>query len=153
MNDNRADSYQPRLLVDPKGERSSCGVGAIMDLKGDRKHSIVEKGIEMLENMIHRGAIGIEEEAGDGSGIMLQMPDEFFREVIPVDLPDQYGTGLVFSPQDGKETIEIKNLIEQKLLEQGLEVKYWRGVPTDNRIIPQNTTKRRYDLKSKFRIV
>ena len=138
MNDNRADSYQPRLLVDPKGERSSCGVGAIMDLKGDRKHSIVEKGIEMLENMIHRGAIGIEEEAGDGSGIMLQMPDEFFREVIPVDLPDQYGTGLVFSPQDGKETIEIKNLIEQKLLEQGLEVKYWRGVPTDNRIIPQS---------------
>ena len=92
MNDNRADSYQPRLLVDPKGERSSCGVGAIMDLKGDRKHSIVEKGIEMLENMIHRGAIGIEEEAGDGAGIMLQMPDEFFREVIPVDLPDQYGT-------------------------------------------------------------
>ena len=132
-----ASSGEPALLVNPKEERSSCGVGAVMDLGGVKRHSIVENGMEVLSNMIHRGAIGIEKDAGDGAGIMLQTPHEFYREVVPIEIPEQYGTGMVFFPQDGAEIINLKNVIEEKLAEQGLEVIYWRGVPTDNQILPQ----------------
>ena len=134
---NLARSCEPALLINPKEERSSCGVGAVMDLGGRRRHSVVGMGMEVLSNMIHRGAIGIEKDAGDGAGIMLQVPHEFFKQVIPIEIPSQYGTGLVFFPQEGKEIINLKNIIEEKLSEQGLEVRYWRGVPTDNRILPQ----------------
>jgi glutamate synthase (NADPH/NADH) large chain len=127
-----ASSGEPALLVNPKEERSSCGVGAVMDLGGVKRHAVVEMGMEVLSNMLHRGAIGIEKNAGDGAGIMLQIPHEFFREVVPIEIPSQYGTGLIFFPQDGAEIINLKNIIEEKLAEQGLEVIYWRGVPTDN---------------------
>ena len=134
---NLASNDEPVLLVNPKEERSSCGVGAVMDLGGVKRHSVVEMGMEVLSNMIHRGAIGIEKNAGDGAGVMLQIPHEFFREVVPIEMPSQYGTGLIFFPQDGAEIINLKNIIEEKLAEQGLEVIYWRGVPTDNQILPQ----------------
>ncbi|MCH2453924.1 MAG: glutamate synthase large subunit, partial [Halobacteriales archaeon] len=134
---NLAGSCEPALLIDPKEERSSCGVGAVMDLEGEKRHSVVKMGMEVLSNMIHRGAIGIERDAGDGAGIMLQIPHEFFKQVIPIEIPSQYGTGLVFFPQDGKEIINLKNIIEEELSGQGLEVRYWRSVPTDNQILPQ----------------
>ena len=107
---NLAGSCEPALLIDPKEERSSCGVGAVMDLEGEKRHSVVKMGMEVLSNMIHRGAIGIERDAGDGAGIMLQIPHEFFKQVIPIEIPSQYGTGLVFFPQDGKEIINLKNI-------------------------------------------
>ena len=134
---NLAGSCEPALLIDPKEERSSCGVGAVMDLEGEKRHSVVKMGMEVLSNMIHRGAIGIERDAGDGAGIMLQIPHEFFKQVIPIEIPSQYGTGLVFFPQEGKEIINLKNIIEEELSGQGLEVRYWRSVPTDNQILPQ----------------
>src|SRR5438093_11828982 len=69
----------PQGLYDPRFEHDSCGVGFVCHVKGKANHKIVDQALEMLENMVHRGACGCETDSGDGAGIMLSMPDKFFR--------------------------------------------------------------------------
>jgi len=90
-------------LYDPRFEHDSCGVGFVCNIDGTVSHDIVKKGIEVLERLSHRGAVGADPETGDGAGILIQIPHKFFaRECVKcgVDLPKNghYGTGLVFLP-------------------------------------------------------
>src|SRR6516165_2529138 len=95
----------PQGLYDPRYEHDSCGVGFVVDLKSRKSHDIVAKALQILLNLEHRGACGCETNTGDGAGILLQLPDRFFRQEaaklkFALPAPGQYGVGLVFLPRD-----------------------------------------------------
>jgi glutamate synthase domain-containing protein 1 len=122
-------------LYDPRDEHDACGVGFIVDIKGRRSHEVVRKGLEILINLLHRGACGCEANTGDGAGILIQTPDKFVRKItaaMGVTLPPagQYGTGLVFLPRLAVEREQAKALIERIAIEEGQQVLAWRMVPT-----------------------
>ncbi|MFB6252619.1 MAG: glutamate synthase large subunit [Halobellus sp.] len=119
-------------LADPTDERSNCGVGAVIDLDGGKSHETVVDGLELLENLEHRGTTGAEENTGDGAGIMIQRPDEFFDAVVDAELPDEYAVGSIFMPQDDAAREGLISIFERVLSEHGLNVRHWRTVPTDN---------------------
>ncbi|WP_181692225.1 glutamate synthase large subunit [Natronomonas sp. LN261] len=120
-------------LADPNDYRANCGVGVVMDLDGDRSHGTVADGIELLENLEHRGTTGADENTGDGAGILLQTPHEFFDDEIEA-LPDagEYAVGSVFMPRDEEAIARLQDLTEHVFAEHGLDVFAWRDVPTDN---------------------
>src|SRR5215468_5624254 len=112
-------SYPPRAtgLYDPRNEHDACGMGFIVDLNGQKSHEIVRKGIEILINLTHRGACGCDPETGDGAGILIQIPHDFFsRECAELgfSLPDpgQYGVGMVFLPVEPTQMLEAQGIIE-----------------------------------------
>ena len=122
-------------LYDPRDERDACGVGFVVDIKGRRSHGVVEKGLQVLINLLHRGACGCEANTGDGAGILIQTPDRFLRKVtapLGITLPPagQYGTGLVFLPRLEAEREELRQLVERIVGEEGQRVLGWRRVPT-----------------------
>ena len=119
-------------LADPTDERSNCGVGAVIDLDGGRSHETVSDGLELLENLEHRGTTGAEENTGDGAGIKVQRPDDFFDAVVDVDLPEEYAVGSIFMPQDDAAREGLVAIFERVLADHGLDVVHWRDVPTDN---------------------
>lgn len=124
-------------LYDPMFEHDACGVGFIAHLKGQKSHYIVQKGIELLTNLEHRGAVGAEKDSGDGAGILVQMPDKFMRRVANskgIELPEygSYAVGVVFLPRDPEAQEECETILEQCLEELGLECLGWRRVPTAN---------------------
>ncbi len=123
-------------LYDPRHEHDSCGVGFIVHLKGTRSHQIVRDGLEALENLNHRGACGCEINTGDGAGILLQIPDGFFRPVcaeLRIELPEagQYGVGLLFTPKDEVAQREALAIFAALVADEGQVLLGWRPVPTD----------------------
>jgi glutamate synthase domain-containing protein 2/glutamate synthase domain-containing protein 1/glutamate synthase domain-containing protein 3 len=122
-------------LYDPRYEHDACGVGFVVDIKGRRSHSVIEKGLQVLINLLHRGACGCEANTGDGAGILIQTPDRFLRKVtaaLDIALPPagQYGAGLVFLPRVAAEREQCRLLIERIVEEEGQRVLGWRLVPT-----------------------
>ena len=122
-------------LYDPRDEHDACGVGFVVDVKGRRSHQVVDQGLQVLINLLHRGACGCEANTGDGAGILVQMPDAFLRKVttpLGIDLPPlgQYGAGLVFLPRGAVERDTCRQLVEQVVREEGQRVLGWRTVPT-----------------------
>ena len=128
----RAPAGDAGGLADPTDARSNCGVGVVMDLDGDGGHDVVADGLSLLRNVEHRGTTGAEPDTGDGAGILLQRPDDFFRDVVDTDLPPVYGVGSVFFPQDDGARVELRSLTETIFERYGLDVLSWRDVPTDN---------------------
>ncbi len=120
-------------LADPNDYRANCGVGVVMDLDGDSSHETVADGLELLANLEHRGTTGADENTGDGAGILLQTPHEFFADEID-DLPasDEYAVGSFFMPQRDDAIARLQDLTERVLADHGLDVFAWREVPTDN---------------------
>ncbi|SDQ38847.1 glutamate synthase large subunit [Natronobacterium texcoconense] len=127
-----ASTDRAQGLADPGDARSNCGVGVVMDLGGDRGHDVVADGLELLVNLEHRGTTGAEKDTGDGAGIMLQTPHEFFADVLETDLPDVYAVGSIFFPQDDDAREDLVSLFEATLTEYDLDVLEWRDVPTNN---------------------
>ncbi|MGQ9406208.1 glutamate synthase large subunit [Mycolicibacterium gilvum] len=121
-------------LYDPAFEHDSCGVAMVADIHGRRSRDIVEKAITALLNLEHRGAQGAEPNTGDGAGILLQVPDEFFRAVCGFDLPEpgSYATGIAFLPQSAKDAATACESVEKIAEAEGLRVLGWRDVPTDD---------------------
>jgi glutamate synthase (ferredoxin) len=122
-------------LYDPRYEHDACGVGFVVDIKGRRSHSVIEKGLQVLVNLLHRGACGCEANTGDGAGILIQMPDKFLRRAasgLGIALPPSghYGTGLVFLPRVATEREQCRQLVERIVGEEGQHVLGWRLVPT-----------------------
>ena len=106
-------------------ERDACGVGFIADIKGRKSRRIVESALDMLENLTHRGAVGADPLVGDGAGMVLQIPHEFFvRECAALGLtlpdPGKYAVGQVFMPRDETVRGEIETIIEGVLKEEGI---------------------------------
>ncbi|MEF8901827.1 MAG: glutamate synthase subunit alpha, partial [Halovenus sp.] len=130
----RHEVGEAALLADPTDVRSNCGVGVVMDLDGGESHEILDDGMELVECMEHRGTTGAEQNTGDGAGILIQIPHEFFADEVPADLPDpgEYAVGSLFLPQDEQARAELKALVEEELAAEGLDVLAWRAVPTNN---------------------
>jgi glutamate synthase (NADPH/NADH) large chain len=127
----------PQGLYDPAHEHDACGVGFVANIKGKKSHTIIEQGLQILKNLTHRGAVGADPLAGDGAGIMLQIPDRFFREEMAkqgVALPPlgQYGVGMVFLPQEPASRFACEYEIERAIKEEGQILLGWRDVPRDN---------------------
>ncbi|MGN9907138.1 glutamate synthase large subunit [Phytohabitans sp. LJ34] len=120
-------------LYDPAYEHDACGVAFVADLSGQRSHDVVAKGLSALCRLDHRGARGAEPNTGDGAGIMLQVPDEFFRAVVDFPLPPagQYATGLVFLPHDEEAAARAIRVLEKYALVEGADLLGWRDVPVD----------------------
>jgi glutamate synthase (NADPH/NADH) large chain len=123
-------------LYDPIFEHDACGVGMVANIKGKQSHSIVSQGLEALSNLAHRGAAGADPETGDGAGILIQMPHDFFKsELLSIgcNLPDpgQYGVGMAFLPSDKDQTESSRSLVEECVSKQGYDLLAWRQVPVD----------------------
>lgn len=121
-------------LYDPRNEHDACGVGFCANFTGEKTHDIVQKGIEILANLTHRGAAGSDPDTGDGAGLLFQMPDEFFRGVcsdINIKLPElgKYGVGFLFMPTDKLAREECMQLIEKATAECECQLLGWREVP------------------------
>src|SRR5215471_8407771 len=127
-------------MYDPSFEHDACGVGFVVNIKGRKSHAVVEKGLEVLINLQHRGACGCEANTGDGAGILVQMPDAFLRKVtagLGITLPPagRYGAGLVFLPRKAEELASLRSLIESIVVEEGQSVLGWRDVPTSDHLL------------------
>ncbi|MFI0445251.1 glutamate synthase large subunit [Actinomadura sp. 6N118] len=120
-------------LYDQANEHDACGVGMVADLHGRKSHDIVQNALTVLKNLDHRGAVGAEPDDGDGVGILVQIPDSFFREVCDFALPEagSYAAGLAFLPVDGDERAAAVAHIETLCVEEGLAVLGWRELPHD----------------------
>ncbi len=120
-------------LYDPANEHDACGVGFVAHLKGQKSHSIVQQGLTILNNVVHRGAVGADPKAGDGAGILMQIPDAFFREVVDFTLPTEgeYGVGMIFFPKDKLQAEALAKLVEDVINEEGQTLLGWRDVPVD----------------------
>ncbi len=138
MNQSKFGLPAAQGLYNPAYEKDACGVGMITNISGERSHEIVAKGMEILKNLEHRGAAGSDPKAGDGAGILTQLPTRYFQEVVKkeagFDLPEvgEYGVGQVFMPKDEEEITTIQRLFERYTAEEGQEILGWRRVPTDN---------------------
>ncbi|MDQ0365777.1 glutamate synthase large subunit [Catenuloplanes indicus] len=121
-------------MYDPSFEHDACGFAFVADLHGRRSHDVVAKGVSALIRLDHRGARGAETNTGDGAGIMIQVPDEFFRAVAGFALPPagQYATGLVFLPRDEADAARAVQIFEKYALVEGADVLGWRDVPVVN---------------------
>ena len=133
-------------LYDPSNEHDACGVGFVAHFKGQKSHGIVEQGLLILKNLDHRGAVGADPLQGDGAGILIQIPDQFYREEMArqgVELPPagEYGVGMVFLPQEAASRHACVEEIERSVKAEGQVVLGWREVPV-NTEMPMSPTVR-----------
>jgi len=124
-------------LYDPRNEHDACGVGFVAHMKGEKSHQIVKDGLFILENLTHRGAVGADPLMGDGAGILVQIPDRFFREEMAhqgVTLPKagDYAVGYLFMPQEEAQIAHFKQVIADVVAEEGQTLLGFREVPVDN---------------------
>jgi len=124
-------------LYDPRFEHDSCGIGFVADIHGRASSEIVQKAIQVLLNLEHRGACGCEKNTGDGAGILLQMPHSFLAQECDkagIALPrrSHYAAANLFLPTDEGERRGCEALVEKTVREEGLCVLGWRTLPTDN---------------------
>ncbi|MEN9492168.1 MAG: hypothetical protein RJA63_2617, partial [Pseudomonadota bacterium] len=127
---------RPQGLYDPANEHDACGVGFVAHIKGKKSHEIVQGGLKILENIDHRGAVGADPLMGDGAGILIQIPDAFFREEMSkhgVKLPPagEYGVGMIFLPKEAASRLACEQEMERAVRAEGQVVLGWRDVPVD----------------------
>jgi glutamate synthase (NADPH/NADH) large chain len=124
----------PTGLYRPENEHDACGVSFVVDLHGRRSHTLVQQALTSLCNLDHRGATGAEVNTGDGAGLLIQVPDEFFRAVVDFDLPaaGSFAVGTAFLPADASAADAAAAAIEKICAEEGLDVLGWRDVPFDD---------------------
>ncbi len=137
---------EPQGLYDGAHEHDACGVGFIANIKGKKSHDIVNQGLTILRNLTHRGAVGADPKASDGAGILIQIPDAFFREEMAkqgVKLPPvgQYGIGMVFLPREPASRLACEYEIERAIKDEGQNLLGWRDVPVDSEDLGESVRK------------
>ena len=132
------ETYIPKLtkqgLYDPRFEHDACGVGLVANIKGERSHMVLQRGIEALCSLEHRGAKGADPETGDGAGVLIQMPHEFFakefrRLGIAAHKPGDYAVGMTFLPHNKDERRAIEAIVRRFTEQEGQTLLGWRDVP------------------------
>ena len=121
-------------LYDPANEHDNCGIGFVAHIKGEKSHEIIERGLEVLLNMNHRGATSSDNKTGDGAGILMQIPDLYIKEVLKVNIPasGKFGTGLIFLPHDTEEATICQDILTKYIQLEGLELIEYRDVAVDS---------------------
>ncbi len=131
-------------LYDPAQEHDACGVGFVAHIKGAKAHSIIAQGLKILENLDHRGAVGADALMGDGAGILLQIPDELYREEmasagrapdgsigVKLPPPGEYGVGMIFLPKEHASRLACEQELARAVKAEGQVLLGWRDVPVD----------------------
>jgi len=123
-------------LYDPKNEHDACGVGFVANINGSPSHEIVLNGLQILENLVHRGACGCDTETGDGAGLLIQIPHKFFaREATQLGFtlpsPGEYGIAMCFLPVDQQQRLSCEGVLERLTKEEGLSALGWRDAPVE----------------------
>ncbi len=123
-------------LYDPAQEHDACGVGFVAHIKGVKAHDIVRQGLKILENLDHRGAVGADKLMGDGAGILIQIPDEFYRaemaaQGVTLPPPGEYGVGMIFLPKEHASRLACEQAVERAVKAEGQVLLGWRDVPVD----------------------
>ena len=138
MTDFKTANGLPRAqgMYDPAYEHDSCGIGFVASIRGQKSHEIIRQGIQVLINLTHRGACGCDPETGDGAGVLIQIPHEFFvRECaqlgISLPQPGEYGIGMCFLPVEKHARLKVEGVLERIMLEEGLTVLGWRDTPVE----------------------
>lgn len=118
-------------LYNPQNEHDACGVGFVLNMNGNREHTIVEKGVKVLCNLLHRGATGADVNTGDGAGLLVQIPDNFFKKTLKMELPalGHYAVGMLFLPQNQEKRESVLDLLEKIAVEENFKVLACRDVP------------------------
>ena len=134
----------PQGLYHPANEHDACGVGFIANIKGKKSHTLIAQGLQILDNLSHRGATGYDPLLGDGAGILIQVPDLHLRRVcgkqgITLPAVGQYGVGMVFLPQEPASRMACEQEIERAIQAEGQILLGWRNVPTNNDGLSQAT--------------
>ena len=142
----------PQGLYRPESETDSCGVAMVATLRGRPGHDIVTHALTALRNLEHRGAVGAEEATGDGTGIMVQLPDGFLRETSGVDLPPlgAYAAGIAFLPREGAGRQEALDALAEVAADEGLELLGTREVPTTDGLVGPAAESVRPDMAHVF---
>src|ERR1051325_11718141 len=123
-------------LYDPRLEHDACGIGFVANIKGQKSHDIIVKGIQVLINLTHRGACGCDPETGDGAGVLIQLPHkDFARKSAKLGFTPppagEYGVGMTFLPVGPRARLEAEGLLERIVAEEGLTVLGWRDTPIE----------------------
>ncbi len=143
---NQRQPHQQRDgLYHPGLDHDSCGIGFVADIKGRKTRQIIEMGLTALTNLTHRGAVGADPLAGDGAGMLLQIPDRLLRSEMAeqgIDLPPagEYGVGMIFFPQDPIDRVVCENLLRELVIREGQVVLGWRDVPVDSSCLGESVT-------------
>ncbi|MBV2180720.1 MAG: glutamate synthase subunit alpha, partial [Castellaniella sp.] len=124
-------------LYHPEYEHDACGVGFVAHIEGNKSHTIIQQALRILENLDHRGAVGADELMGDGAGILLQIPDQLYREEmaaqgVTLPPPDDYGVAMVFLPKETASRLACERELERAVRDEGQVVLGWRDVPIDH---------------------
>src|SRR5271165_3602390 len=127
-------------LYHPAHEHDACGIGFVASIGGHKSHDIIRKGIQVLLNLAHRGACGCDPETGDGAGVLIQIPHDFFaRECsklgFTLPAPGEYGVGMTLLPVEPHARLRTEGMVERIVSEEGLRVIGWRDTPIDGAAI------------------
>ena len=130
-------------LYDPAHEHDACGVGFVADMKNRRSHRIVAMGLQILENLDHRGAVGADQHAGDGCGMLVQIPHDLFaaeaeRLGFALPAPGDYGVGFFFLPRDPEGRARVESIVAEAVAAEGQVLLGWRDVPTDPSLLGES---------------
>jgi glutamate synthase (NADPH) large chain len=130
------NSYKRAGLYSAENEHDSCGIGFVASIKGNKSHEIVQRGLQVLTNMAHRGAESSDNVTGDGAGILVQIPHDFYlSEIGSLPPPGQYGTGIIFLPENREDREECEKIFFSLVEREDLRVVATRNVPVNNRIL------------------
>ena len=124
-------------LYSPDNEHDNCGAGFICSLKGEKTNDIIHKALNILTCLEHRGAVSSDGKTGDGAGILIEIPDDFFRKECSFELPEpqQYAVGMLFLPQKINQAKHCSDIFEKEIKRQGLSILGWRDVPLNSKIV------------------
>ena len=123
-------------LYRTQNEKDACGLGFVAHIKGQKAHAIVQQGLKILENLDHRGAVGADALMGDGAGILIQIPDQLYREEmakqgVTLPPPGEYGVGLIFLPKEHASRLACEQELVRAIKAEGQVLLGWRDVPVD----------------------
>src|SRR3989454_1552732 len=142
-------------LYDPRFEHDACGIGFVVNIKGEKSHEIVQQALTVLQNLDHRGACGCEDNTGDGAGILLQVPHAFLQHAcdgigLQLPRPGQYGVGMPFLPRAREQRHQCERRFEDIVRREGQEILGWRSVPTDNLYLGETAKSREPAIRQVF---
>ncbi|HVW17407.1 MAG TPA: glutamate synthase large subunit [Solirubrobacteraceae bacterium] len=139
-------------LYDPRFEHDACGVAMIARLDNEPSHEVIERALTALDNLEHRGAEGADVRSGDGAGILVQVPDAFFRAVCDFELPPAgaYGVGVCFFPTEPERRRKLEELVEHAVRSEGMELLGWRDVPVDPEHVGETAGRTRPFIRQAF---
>jgi glutamate synthase (NADPH) large chain len=141
MNERSPFGFPPAQgLYHSSHEHDACGMGFVVNVRGLKSHSIIEQALQVLVNLAHRGACGCDPETGDGAGILIQIPHQFFKREcsilgFTVPEPGHYGVGMVFLPVNKQVRLQTEGIVETVVTQEGLSVLGWRDTPVDQSAI------------------